>query len=118
MPFRFGQCLRCRGNARRRWRHIMSTRKLFTGKAQNLSCASGISTVALAIVSLQEKIKRNVVLPYCLVGVVDGVLVLAAQFPSGNRGTQRIGCRFGLNLLACADHVWWRLNLALCSARD
>jgi len=95
----------------------MSTRKLFTGKAQNLSSTSGISTGALAIVSLQQKIKRNVVLSYCLVGIVNGVLVLAAQLPSGNRGTQRVGCRFGLNLLGCADHVRWRLNLALCSAR-
>jgi hypothetical protein len=36
--------------------------KLFTGKAQNLSSTSGIATRALAIVSLEQKIKRHIIL--------------------------------------------------------
>jgi hypothetical protein len=56
----------------------MSACKLFTGKAQKLSSTSRVSTRALAVVSLEEKIKRNIVLPHCLVGVVDGVLVMTA----------------------------------------
>jgi len=51
--FRFSQPLGRRGNLPGRWRNVMSPRKLLTGKAQNLSSTSGISTRALAIVSLE-----------------------------------------------------------------
>ena len=56
----------------------MSTRELFTGKAQNFSSAGRVSTRALAIVSLEQQIKCNIVLTDCLVGVVNGVLVVTA----------------------------------------
>jgi hypothetical protein len=56
----------------------MSTCKLFTGKAQKLSRTSRVSTRALAVVSLQQEKKRNVILTNSLVCVIDGVLVMTA----------------------------------------
>jgi len=78
--FRFSQPLGRRGDLPGRWRNVMSPRKLLTGKAQNLSSTSGISTRALAIVSLEQKIKRHIILSHCLVGIINSVLVLSPEF--------------------------------------
>jgi hypothetical protein len=96
--FRFGQRLGGRGNPLRRWGHVVSPCKLFTGKAQNLSRTSDVSTRALAIVSLEQKIKRHIILSHCLVGIINGVLVAPAYFTSCNRSAQRVRGRFGRSL--------------------
>jgi hypothetical protein len=116
--FRFSQPLGRRGNLLGRWRHVVSPRKLLTGKAQNLSSASGISTRALAIVSLEQKIKRYIILSHCLVGIINGVLVASPYFTSCNRAAQRVRGRFGRHLFICPHHAWWRVNLALLLAKS
>jgi hypothetical protein len=111
--FRFRQPLGRRGNTRRRWRFVVSACKLFPGKLQNLSSTSRVSTRALTIVRLKQEIKRDVVLSYRLVCVIDGVLVVTTQFAAGYRASQGVRSRFGRRFLARADHGWWRLNFTL-----
>jgi hypothetical protein len=114
--FRFSQPLGRRGNLFGRWRYIVSPRKLLTGEAQNLSSTSCVSTRALTVVSLEQKIKRHIILPHCLVGIINGVLVTPAYFTSCNRAAQRVRGRFGRHLFICPHHAWRRLNLALLAA--
>jgi hypothetical protein len=83
--FRFRQRLGRRSNVRRRWRLVVSACELFPGKLQNLSSTSCVSTLALTIVSLKQEIKRDIVLSYRLVCVIDGVLVVTTQLAAGYR---------------------------------
>jgi hypothetical protein len=114
--FRFSQSLGRSGNLLGRWRHVVSPRKLLTGKAQNLSSTSCVSTRALTIVSLEQKIKRHIILSHCLVGIINGVLVASPYLTSCNRAAQRVRGRLGRHLFVCPHHAWWRLNLALLAA--